>query len=101
MCKSCYRGHRYCSGECRKHGYARVRREARRRHEESQEARLDHRDRQRRYRDNLQISVTDQTSKFEGVPVGSAPCSHLDLRKLSKINRCIGCGRKVWRNLEV
>src|SRR4051812_47237615 len=66
ICKSCYRGHRYCSEMCRKNGYARLRRKARQKFEKTIEARLDHRDRSQRYRNKLKSGaatvVTDQSS---------------------------------------
>lgn len=61
ICKSCFRGQRYCSDECRVSGYKIVQKRARQKHEKSVEARLDHRDRQKRYREK-QKNVTDQSS---------------------------------------
>lgn len=65
ICRSCDRGHRYCSERCRLKARRQQRREANRRHQQSFEGRLDHRDRQRLYRQRLlrrKISVTDQGS---------------------------------------
>ena len=62
ICRSCDRGHAYCSEPCRRQGYARRRRQARARHEQSPEGRLDHRDRQRAYRERWRARVTDPTS---------------------------------------
>jgi len=61
ICQSCYRGHRYCGDECRGQGRAQQVREANQRYRCSQEARLDHRDRQRRYR-RSENSVLYQSS---------------------------------------
>ncbi len=47
ICRHCDRGHCYCSASCRYQGYRQKRRLANRRHQQSPEGRLDHRDRQR------------------------------------------------------
>jgi hypothetical protein len=62
LCPGCDRGQRYCGEPCRRRGYARTRREARRRHRHSEAGRLDHRDGQRRYRQRkkMSASVVDQ-----------------------------------------
>jgi hypothetical protein len=65
ICRSCDRGQRYCSEHCRQKARRQQRREANRRHQQSPEGRLDHRDRQRLYRERLalrQERVTDQGS---------------------------------------
>ena len=63
LCRSCDRGQHYCSLACRRHARLRQRRGANCRHQQSIEGRLDHRDRQRRYRyRRIQARVTDQGS---------------------------------------
>lgn len=62
LCCHCDRGQRYCSSRCREKSRRLQRREANRRHQQSPEGRLDHRDRQRAYRRRLQARVTDQSS---------------------------------------
>ena len=67
LCAHCDRGQRYCSFACRAQARLRQRRCANRRHQQSPEGRLDHRDRQRQYRQRraqraLQARVTDQGS---------------------------------------
>ena len=63
ICRSCDRGQRYCSGECRGPAVREQRRRANRRHQHSPEGRLDHRDRQREYRKRCaQRRVTDRSS---------------------------------------
>jgi hypothetical protein len=63
ICEHCDRGHRYCSLECRHQARLQQRRRANRRHQQSPEGRLDHRDRQRQYRERCgQARVTDQGS---------------------------------------
>ncbi len=65
ICHCCDRGQRYCSPRCRDHVRRRQRRAANRRHQRSVEGRLDHRDRQKRYRCGRRgaKSVTDQGSQ--------------------------------------
>lgn len=77
LCSHCDRGQRYCSVACRNQARLRQRRSANRRHQQSPEGRLDHRDRQERYRRRRaervrQTSVTDQGSL-------SIACSALSL----------------------
>ena len=63
ICNSCYRGHRYCGKTCRKKAQLQQRRNANRRHQQSREGRLDHRDRQRAYRERCRHGrVTDTPS---------------------------------------
>jgi hypothetical protein len=63
ICRSCYRGQRYCSERCRQLTRLQQRREANRRHRQSPEGRLDHRDHQQAYRRRrLLRRVTDQAS---------------------------------------
>jgi len=63
ICRHCDRGQRYCSSLCRQQAYRQQRRLANRRHQQSTEGRLDHRDRQREYRRRrIAARVTDQGS---------------------------------------
>ena len=67
ICNSCYRGHRYCGDRCRKKARREQRRRANQRHQQSREGRLDHRDRQRAYRERCRLRrVTDHTSAGSG-----------------------------------
>lgn len=71
ICSHCDRGQRYCSPDCRLRSRVAQLRAARRRHQQSPEGRLDHRDRQRAYRRRKvassqlppTIRVTDHASK--------------------------------------
>lgn len=65
LCRSCDRGQRYCSWRCREKARREQRRAANRKHQRSDEGRLDHRDRQREYRLRLVGRVTDQGSGGE------------------------------------
>ena len=63
LCSHCDRGHRYCSLHCRQQARLRQRRCANRRYQQSPEGRLDHCDRQRRYRERrAQARVTGHSS---------------------------------------
>ena len=62
ICRHCDRGHRYCSDRCRQKTRRQQGRDANRRHQKSPEGRLDHRDRQRVYRERCRRRVTDQPS---------------------------------------
>ena len=67
LCSHCDRGQRYCSLACRERARVEQHRRANQRYQESLEGRLDHRDRQRAYRERCRhraptASVTDQGS---------------------------------------
>ena len=63
ICRHCDRGHRYCGERCRQKKRRQQTRDANRRHQQSEEGRLDHRDRQRVYRAKRRLRrVTDHTS---------------------------------------
>ena len=62
ICSSCYRGQVYCGDACRGKARLRQRRRANEKHQKSPEGRLDHRDRQRVYRERCRLRVTDHTS---------------------------------------
>lgn len=77
LCSSCDRGQRYCSERCREKARREQRRAANRRHQESDEGRLDHRDRQREYRLRTVQRVTDQGSGSEVSSPTLRPLSEL------------------------
>ena len=62
ICRHCDRGHKYCGERCRRKAQRQQRRDANRRNQQSREGRLDHRDRQRAYRQRRRVRVTDQPS---------------------------------------
>ena len=63
ICHSCYRGQVYCGERCRRRMRRQQVRRANRKHQDSPEGRLDHRDRQRVYRKKCRLRrVTDHTS---------------------------------------
>ena len=59
ICRHCDRGHRYCGERCRQKKRRQQTRDANRRHQQSEEGRLDHRDRQRVYRKKLPPPARD------------------------------------------
>ena len=82
VCRSCDRGHRYCSEGCREVARRVQKRAARRRHQQSPEGRADHRDHQRALR-RRQRAVMDHPSGEEAemamLPaVGLAVSNELD-----------------------
>lgn len=109
ICLSCYRGQTYCSQPCREKSRREQLRQANRRYQQSLEARLDHRDRQRQYRRQRCGRVTDQSSL---APYSCRRISQARLRESPSAEKrdelhhptppqhfqrlvCSGCGR--WR----
>ena len=67
ICNSCFRRHRYCGNTCRDKARREQLRLANQRYGQCEEARLDHRDRQREYRERCRLRrVTDHTSAGNG-----------------------------------
>ena len=63
ICRSCYRGHAYCSDECRREARRIQRRNANQRYEQDAGVREDRRNRQRELRERQRAGrVTDQSS---------------------------------------
>lgn len=96
ICRSCFRGQRYCSEACRQLTRRDQRRAANRRHQQSPEGRLDHRDRQRAYRlARLLVRVTDQGS---GPPRWSGSIAAREPIRTTRPHAapvcCVVCGRK-------
>ncbi len=83
ICRSCDRGQQYCSERCRHKARRQQRREANRRHQQSPEGRLDHRDHQRAYRQRQAWArVTDQGSQTD-FSSGTIPPSELTTSSMS------------------
>jgi len=78
ICLSCYRGQTYCSQPCRQKNRREQLRQANRRYQQSLEARLDHRDRQRQYRRRCCGRVTEQSS------LASYSCRRISQARLSE-----------------
>ena len=66
ICNSCYRRQAYCGETCRDKARGEQLRLADQRYRETEEARLDHCDRQRAYRERCRLRVTDHTSAGNG-----------------------------------
>ena len=74
VCRSCFRGQRYCSDSCRKQARAEKHGASNRKHQRSPEGRDNHRDRQRDYRKRLKDrGVTDQSCPDETSPRSLSP----------------------------
>src|SRR5262249_26383215 len=99
ICRSCDRGQRYCSEDCRQKARREQRRQANLRHQQSVEGRLDHRDRQQLYRERRRFRrVTDQGSlePDSSVTMPREPIEHKRLPTLGPelgLAVCIRCGR--------
>ena len=103
ICRHCDRGHRYCSDRCRRKARRQQLRAANRRHQQSREGRLDHRDRQRAYRERCRrgtvkfsgsvADLADETRHAE-LPWISIPTRHYQPRRLAvsplrcELSRC-------------
>lgn len=97
VCRSCYRGQRYCSDGCRQAARREQRRAANRRHQQSDDGRLDHRDRQRAYRQRRLAGVTDQGSApapASGSIAAPGPTGRTARRRARRPVCCIVCGRR-------
>lgn len=123
MCRSCYRGHRYCSNACRQAARTDSLRRARARYQATQEGRDGHRERQNEYRHSAEKNVTDQTpppaaarervtahasEKPDEKPAAEAAACVLDAASSEAdpsmaavaVARCCRCGRTgqvLWR----
>lgn len=87
ICPDCDRGQRYCSLQCRNQARLDQRRRANRRHQQSPEGRLDHRDRQREYRQRrAQACVTDQGSLLI-ISSSSFECEQIDASLVDVVTR--------------
>lgn len=94
VCRPCDRGQRYCSDRCREKARREQRRAANGRHQRSEEGRLDHRDRQRSYRQRQAARrVTDQGSGEE-VDSFTLPLLALLPESASGEVICCVCGRR-------
>lgn len=109
ICRYCDRGQEYCSDRCRGKARREQKRAANRRHQQSREGKLDHRDRQRAYRRRrAQVRVTDHGSQTTlpdrniPLPTFTSPMPNEGSDGLIERNRpnhdsgvpfCIMCGR--------
>ncbi len=95
VCRPCDRGQRYCSDRCRDKARREQRRAANRRHQGSPEGRLDHRDRQREYRQRLvALRVTDQGSETRTDFISLPSPSLLLVEGCGSEVFCCVCGRR-------
>lgn len=74
ICRSCYRCHRYCSLVCKIIGRARSLKISKKKFEQSIEAREDHRDRQRAYRERMKDKVSKSNGTVTEQSIGTVDC---------------------------
>ena len=96
ICRRCDRGNRYCSTACRREARRESVRTARKLYAQSQQGRVRHRDRQRRYRERLggesakpgprPRAATETSRKVNAAP--KKPAGHP-----VTVHRCHACGR--------
>lgn len=95
VCRPCDRGQGYCSDRCREKARREQRRAANHRHQRSEEGRLDHRDRQRSYRQRQAARrVTDQGSGEEVDSSTLPPVALPAAQSASGEVICCACGRR-------
>lgn len=75
ICRCCDRGQQYCGDRCRQKARRQRRREANRRHQRSLEGRLDHRDRQRAYRERRRRARVTDTPSAVSLHSGTIPAA--------------------------
>ncbi len=92
VCRSCYTGHKYCSDGCRDWGYRKNTKKANKKYSSSIEAKKDHCDRNRVYRQRLRNnqvihinSVMDKPSDLRPDSLKTDPCR----------DACYICGREI------
>ena len=100
VCSHCDRGQRYCSLACRQQVRLRQRRLANRRHQQSPEGRLDHRDRQRQYRARraprrYRARVTDQGSLLSAGSA-SSECGAVETTSPDAAEPAVAAGFPRW-----
>lgn len=93
ICRSCFRGHKYCSGSCRDFGYQQKTKLAKKKYALSADAKRDHADRNRVYRINKKKRI-----KTKNIVMDKSSAQSLDTVTVSTIiekfcPRCIICGQ--------
>jgi hypothetical protein len=89
LCRSCYRRHVYCSEKCAETARRLSVKAARKKHRQSEEGRLDHRDRERerrrRRKAEREACVGDHTSPAEKPSVTMSPVSLLPIHGVAQV----------------
>lgn len=96
ICKSCYRGHKYCSHSCKSKGYEATRKTARQKFENSFEAKLDHADRQARYRERQKVTDKSSSLKIKNVNMHSHENFIEKLNQSDLVRCCISCNKVLF-----
>ncbi len=100
ICRSCWRGQKYCSFDCKARGYKKVRSKAQKKYSKTANAKIYHRKRQNKYRQNKK--VTDQTSKKLNPFVKESERKLTTNQRLLFGNTCFLCGKhcsKTYRDI--
>ena len=89
LCRSCYRRHVYCSEKCSEIARWLSAKAAKKKHRQSEEGRLDHRDqereRRRRRKAERTARVGDHTSQAEKTSVKMSPVSLLHIHGVAEV----------------
>ena len=96
ICKSCYRGQKYCSTECKNIGYAFNKKKARDKFESSFEAKLDHADRQARYRQRKKVTDKSLNLNLKNINMHSPEIFTEKLNQSDLVKCCISCNRVLF-----
>jgi len=89
ICKSCYRGHKYCSYRCRRKGYLIKQKVAQAKYQKTFKGRMKHALRQKKYRlKKLKQKVTYKTHEKAEIKVNTVSV---------KKDRCMICKKKISR----
>ncbi len=96
LCKSCFRGQKYCSVECKHEGYFANQKKARNKFESSFEAKLDHADRQARYRERKKVTDKSSNLSFKNINMHSHEIFAEKLNQSDLVKCCVSCKRVLF-----
>ena len=96
ICKHCYRGHKYCSQACKQSGYEVRRKNARLKFENSFEAKLDHADRQARYRERKKVTDKSSNLNIKNVNLHSHENFIDKLNQSDSVRCCVSCNKVLF-----
>ena len=99
VCRSCWRGHWYCSEACSEEAKARTRQRSNKRYRSSSQGRWAQQQAQKRYRRRLSDleSVRDHSSKKSETSLKDFPVNQLprEVKRESSCFECCLCGREI------
>ena len=92
ICKSCYRGHKYCSYRCRRKGYLIKQKVAQAKYQKTFKGRFKHALRQKKYRLKvLHQKVTHKTYSESKIEVNTVS---------TKTDQCMICKKYIFRTFK-